>query len=55
MQVSLFYRTKIVTAFEGTPQETRVEIRVQGREGTIIRMRVLPGNSTAVTPVSGSR
>ena len=53
MQISLFYRTKIVTAFEGTPEETRVEIRVQGREGTIIRMRVLePGNNTDASPVS---
>lgn len=53
MQISLFYRTKIVTAFEGTPQETRVEIRVQGREGTIIDMRVLPKrNNIEASPVS---
>jgi hypothetical protein len=47
VQISLFYRTKIVTAFEGTPQETRVEIRVQGREGTIIGMRVLPSRNNS--------
>lgn len=41
MQISLFYRTKIVVAFRGTPQEMRIELRVQGREGTIIGMRVL--------------
>jgi len=53
MQINLFYRTKVLVAFRGTPQETRVEIRVQGREGTIISMRVLPpGNNTEASPVS---
>jgi len=54
VQISLFCRTEIVTVFRGTPQELRYEIRVQGRERTIVGMRELPspGNRTGASPVA---
>lgn len=45
VQLGLFDRQTVVVAFRGTPQETRIRLRTQGRERRIVRMDVLPGGN----------